>query len=70
MKNVVGIWTYWTWKRYCWSYDEQGYSNARFAGVLKDACANIFSWDRILLEGNTKESVYGERQLTNGILID
>lgn len=35
---------------------EQGYQRISFAGVLKDACANIFSWDRILLEGNTKES--------------
>jgi len=35
---------------------EQGYQRISFAGVLKDACANIFSWDRILLEGNTSES--------------
>lgn len=35
---------------------EQGYHRISFAGVLKDACANIFGWDRILLEGNTPES--------------
>ena len=35
---------------------EQGFQRVSFAGVLKDACANIFSWDRILLEGNTSES--------------
>lgn len=35
---------------------ENGYQRISFAGVLKDACANMFSWDRILLEGNTSES--------------
>ena len=35
---------------------EGGYKRISFAGVLKDACANIFGWDRILLEGNTPES--------------
>ena len=35
---------------------EEGYQRISFAGVLKDACANIFGWDRILLEGNTSES--------------
>jgi len=35
---------------------EEGYARVSFAGVLKDACANIFHWDRILLEGNTPES--------------
>ena len=35
---------------------EEGFERISFAGVLKDACANIFSWDRILLEGNTSES--------------
>lgn len=35
---------------------ENGYQRISFAGVLKDACANIFGWDRILLEGNTPES--------------
>lgn len=34
----------------------EGYQRISFAGVLKDACANIFGWDRILLEGNTPES--------------
>lgn len=35
---------------------EEGFQRVSFAGVLKDAVANIFSWDRILLEGNTSES--------------
>jgi hypothetical protein len=35
---------------------EEGFARVSFAGVLKDACANIFHWDRILLEGNTPES--------------
>jgi hypothetical protein len=35
---------------------EEGFERISFAGVLKDACANIFGWDRILLEGNTSES--------------
>ena len=34
----------------------EGFQRISFAGVLKDACANIFGWDRILLEGNTPES--------------
>ncbi len=34
----------------------EGYQRISFAGVLKDACANIFGWDRVLLEGNTPES--------------
>ena len=35
---------------------EEGFQRISFAGVLKDACANIFGWDRILLEGNTPQS--------------
>lgn len=35
---------------------EQGYQRISFAGVLKDTCAALFGWDRILLEGNTPES--------------
>ena len=35
---------------------EEGFQRVSFAGILKDACANIFGWDRILLEGNTTES--------------
>jgi len=35
---------------------EEGFHRISFAGVLKDACANVFGWDRILLEGNTSES--------------
>jgi len=27
-----------------------------FAGPLKDLCANVFGWDRDLLEGETDES--------------
>ena len=34
---------------------EEGFERISFAGVLKDACANIFGWDRILLEGTTDE---------------
>lgn len=34
----------------------EGFKRISFAGVLKDACAALFSWDRILLEGNTPES--------------
>ena len=29
-----------------------------FAGTLKDAVASIFGWDRILLEGRTKDKSY------------
>ena len=35
---------------------EQGFERVSFAGVLKDACSNIFGWDRELLEGTTDES--------------
>jgi len=35
---------------------EEGYERISFAGVLKDVCASLFGWDRILLEGNTPES--------------
>ena len=35
---------------------QEGFQRISFAGELKDACANIFGWDRILLEGNTTES--------------
>lgn len=35
---------------------ENGYQRVSFAGVLKDMCAAVFGWDRILLEGNTPES--------------
>lgn len=35
---------------------EEGYERISFAGVLKDVCANLFGWDRILLEGNSPES--------------
>ena len=32
-----------------------GYKRMSFAGTLKDAVAAVFSWDRELLEGKTKE---------------
>jgi len=35
---------------------DNGYHRISFAGVLKDACANIFGWDRDLVEGATSES--------------
>jgi hypothetical protein len=35
---------------------DEGYERVSFAGVLKDACANIFGWDREFLEGTTDES--------------
>jgi hypothetical protein len=35
---------------------EYGFQRISFAGVLKDACASIFSWDRDLLEGDNPES--------------
>lgn len=35
---------------------EKGYYRDSFAKPLKDACSNIFGWDRKLLEGDTKES--------------
>jgi len=34
----------------------KGFKRDSFAKPLKDACANIFGWDRNLLEGETKES--------------
>jgi hypothetical protein len=40
---------------------EYGFTQMAFAGALKDAAANMFGWDRKLLEGDTKESrVYRE----------
>jgi hypothetical protein len=33
-----------------------GYRRDSFANTLKDAVANVFSWDRVLLEGRTKEA--------------
>jgi len=35
---------------------KHGYRKIAFADNLKDACASIFSWDRKMLEGVTKES--------------
>ena len=35
---------------------EHGFKRVSFAGSLKDAVAAIFSWDRALLDGLTKES--------------
>ncbi len=36
--------------------DEFNFKKASFADSLKDAVSTIFSWDRALLEGDTKES--------------
>lgn len=44
----------------------EGYQRISFAGVLKDACANIFGWDRILLEGNTQKVELLEKCPTSG----
>ena len=33
-----------------------GYTRVSFAGAVKDVAAVIFSWDREMLEGRTKES--------------
>ena len=33
-----------------------GFRRDSFANTLKDAVANVFGWDRIMLEGRTKES--------------
>ena len=35
---------------------DEGFQRISFAGVLKDACASIFSWDREMLEGLTPEA--------------
>lgn len=36
--------------------EKHGFKKDSFAKSLKDATANIFGWDRVLLEGQTKES--------------
>lgn len=36
--------------------ESYGFRQESFASSLKDACANIFSWPRSLLEGNTEHS--------------
>ena len=36
--------------------DSYGFGRESFANTLKDAVANVFGWDRILLEGRTKEA--------------
>jgi hypothetical protein len=33
-----------------------GFRRDSFANTLKDACAAVFGWDRVLLEGKTKEA--------------
>lgn len=35
--------------------EKHGFERVSFASSLKDACANIFHWDREMLEGKTKE---------------
>ena len=41
----------------------KGCISTSFAGPLKDLCANVFGWDRDLLEGETDESRQLEKQL-------
>lgn len=42
--------------------DQHGYTRHSWASSVKDAVANIFGWDRALLEGDTAESrVWRER---------
>ncbi len=36
--------------------EKYGYKKLSFASIVKDVCASIFSWDREMLEGATKES--------------
>lgn len=36
--------------------EKHGFVRCSFASSLKDACANIFHWDRTMLEGQTPES--------------
>jgi hypothetical protein len=36
--------------------NDYGYQKISFADSLKDAVANVFSWDRLLLEGDTDSS--------------
>jgi dephospho-CoA kinase len=36
--------------------EKYGYTKVSFGGILKDAVAIIFNWDRDLLEGNTTKS--------------
>jgi hypothetical protein len=33
--------------------ERYGYERVSFAGVLKDVCAALFGWDRVMLEGRT-----------------
>lgn len=35
---------------------KEGFKKVSFADKVKDACSTIFEWDRVLLEGETKES--------------
>jgi len=44
---------------------EHGFVQASFAGTLKDAVSSIFGWDRIMLEGSTKEA-RDEREKVDG----
>ena len=36
--------------------NEHGFRRESFANTLKDAVASVFGWDRVMLEGKTKES--------------
>lgn len=35
---------------------QYGFQKISFAGILKDVCSVLFGWDRVMLEGDTKES--------------
>ena len=41
---------------------ENGFQRISFAGVLKDACANIFGWDRILQKAIHQKAEYSENK--------
>ena len=57
MKNIIGICIPHTLVKILpYGLLRKDTSRISFAGVLKDACANIFGWDRVLLEGNNLES--------------
>lgn len=43
--------------------EEHGFKKISFADSLKDAVANVFSWDRELLEGATDESRHWREQV-------
>ena len=42
------------------------YKRESFANSLKDAVAQVFGWDREMLEGRSNSQENGEKLLTNG----